>query len=106
MRIARYHVSTLEPGEASDYLAEVAVERSGAQQAVGLYTVRVSSFPRTKKNALALIKAVLDGLTEEDLSLEPDTVSADLARRQHRPLPEIQGGESRLRHNRSSFWSR
>lgn len=65
-----------------DYTAQFATERCGA---VGLHRRIVRGFPRTKYNALALVRQALATLQPYELELESDVGPSDLARRQRRP---------------------
>ena len=103
--LGRIEIERIEdfPDDSADYAARFAVERAGA---VGLHRRPIYRFPRTHTNILGLLLAALNTLTEEELTLEDGTSASDLERRQRGTLPEIQGGESRLRDYRPPFWRR
>jgi len=66
--------------ETADYVATFEVDRMGAR---GRHRRMLYGFPRTRYNALGLLKLALDSLNPQDLELETDgTGASDLARRQ------------------------
>lgn len=86
-------------GDSCSYIIQFGVERLGPTSAVGLYTRHITAFPRTKANALGLLTAALNALTQEELSLDAPTSSSDLARRQRGVGAKIQAWVDRLRDN-------
>lgn len=80
----------------ADYSVEFAVDRLGA---VGVHQRGIFAFPRTKYNALALLRQALATLEPKELELEQDISPSDMAGRFRRTLPAIQGWASRLHHH-------
>lgn len=85
-----WHFSDESATEAS-YRAEFSLQDGDDFK---LFSRKIYGFERKKYNALALLRAVLETLEEEELKLNGETDSGHMAWRQHGTLPEIQAGES------------
>lgn len=93
------NIETSVHGTMANYSVKYAVERGSA---VGLHTRLIHHFPRTKYNALALVRQALTTLEERELELEEGfdvdqaPVSTDLARRLSGAVREIRAGVGKL----------
>ena len=64
-----------------DYRVQIGVERLGSESAIGMHTIEVKDYNRTKYNVLALVYSALDLLEHRDLLLESDTTEEHFKRR-------------------------
>lgn len=84
IRIKNYHRGSPDEG---NYKVEIMVQHGDR---IGLYTKQISGFDREHLNILALIKEALNQLDDEQLGLDSGALTADMARRQHSAMREIQ----------------
>lgn len=89
--LGRIRIDHIDGTELADYTVEFAIDR---HRAVGLHARSIRSFPRTKYNALALLKQALETLDPRELELERGTSASDLARRFRRVIPAFQARKS------------
>ncbi len=88
----------------ADYAARIAVDKVGCES---FYQRSISRFQRKKYSVLQLVLAALLELTDEDMELDGDTDSPNMARKKRGiSLALSRQASDSVRRHRPSLWSR